>query len=597
MNIADRYGIDTTYAHTTGCPRCIKQGKDTAKDNLHVYGPGKGMHCHACKYTVLSDEQIEQRGLDGAEDLYEEDEVSTREPITNEQNATIKSYTGTKSKGWRGIKDATNVIAGVRYSYDEETGQPDKQFVPTTVDGKLTGYKTRSFPKDFSDPIGVVGKTCDLIGQFRYKDGGRTVLIVGGEIDYLSADQMLWDYQVSKGNQDYPRVAVVSPTIGETGCAKQIQAQYAWFDKFDNIIVGIDNDEAGKKAVAEIVAVLPKGKVKVATWSKKDPNEMLQAGLEKTFISDYYKAKPYTPDGIVGSSGLADKIREQALTPKIPLPQFMHRVQKLMAGGIPLAVIINLASASGTGKSTIIDECTYHWIFNSPHKVGVISMESDAGQYGTKMLSRHVGQKIDLIEDVDEKLALLDSPAIQAASEELFKNPDGSDRWLIIEDRDGGLESVKGLIMELIRKCGCKVIIIDPVQDLLEGLNNEEQASFCRWMKGVIKSDGVTFVNVSHVRKSQGGQKANSTGADMHEEDIFGSGSLIKSAACNLLFSRDKENEDEIEKNTTYMKMSKCRWTGNTGGAGQYYYDKDTHTMHDKSDWLTRKTGGPVDGF
>jgi archaellum biogenesis ATPase FlaH len=518
----------------------------------------------------------------------DEDEVSTREPITDEENARIKSYTGIKSKGWRGIADETNKVAGVRYTYDDETGQPDAQYVPCTIKGKLSGYKVRKFPKDFSSPVGVTGKDCDLIGQFRHKNGGKVCLIVGGEVDYLSADQMLWDYQKSRGHDDYPRVAVVSPSTGESGSVKQIQAQYEFFNSFEKIIIGLDNDAAGKKATAAYAAVLPKGKVHVAAWSKKDPNEMLQAGLEKSFINDYYRAKPYTPDGIVGSGGLREKIIEQAMIPKIPLPPFMHRVQKLMAGGIPLGVIVNLASASGTGKSTIIDECTYYWIFHSPHRIGVITMESDSGQYGTKLLSRHVGRKIDLIEDVGEKVAYLNSPEVVAASEELFKMPDGSDRWHLIEDRDGGLESLKELILQLIIQCDCKVIIIDPVQDMLEGLNNEEQAKFCSWMKGIIKQYMVTFVNVSHVRKSGSGQKANSTGADMHEEDIHGSSSLIKSAACNLLFSRNKEAEDEVEKNTTFMKATKIRWTGNTGVAGEYYYCKETHTMHDKQDWLSK---------
>lgn len=587
----NKWNLDLSYVHQCQCPRCAKNGKDTAKDNLSVYGEGEGAYCHACTFTILSDAEKIRRGLD-IEDDYEEEEVMTREAITPEENARIKTYTGTKSLGWRGIKDETNIAAGVRYSYDEETGQPDKQFVPTTIDGKLVGYKTRQFPKDFSAPVGKVGKECELIGQFRHKTGGRTVLIVGGEVDYLSADQMLWEYQCSKGNQEWPRVAVVTPSTGEGGSVKQIQAQYEWFNSFEKILIGLDNDAAGKKAMAAYVAVLPKSKTFVVEWTGKDANAMLTSGKQKMFINDYFRAKPYTPDGIVGSGGLLSKIREQALIPKIPLPPFMHKVQKLMAGGIPLGVIINLASASGTGKSTIIDECTYFWIFNSPHRIGVITMESDSGQYGTKILSRHMGRKIDLIEEVEDKLRFLDDEKTVEASETLFKLPDGSDRWHLIEDRDGGLESLKELIMQLIVQCECKVIIIDPVQDMLEGLTNEMQATFCGWMKGVIKSHGVTFVNVNHVRKSGGGQKANSTGADMHEEDIFGSGSLIKSAACNLLFTRDKEAEDEVEKNTTYMKMSKCRWTGKTGIAGQYYYDGQSHTMHDKEDWMLAKHAG-----
>ena len=107
-----------------------------------------------------------------------------------------------------------------------------------------------------------------------------------------------------------------------------------------------------------------------------------------------------------------------------------------------------------------------------------------------------------------------------------------------------------------------------------------------KWLKGMVKSHSCSFVLINHIRKSTGGQKANSTGADIHEEDFAGSSTLFKSSACNLLFTRNKEADEELEKNTTYMKMSKCRWTGRTGMSGQYLYDNSTHMLHDKEDWL-----------
>jgi KaiC/GvpD/RAD55 family RecA-like ATPase len=580
--MSNKWNIDLSYPHNEQCPRCAREGRDSARDNLQVYSEGNGAYCHACGWTLLSDEEKAKRGIYEEE---EDEQVSTRDPITDEENATIKGYTGTKSKGWRGIKDETNKYFGIRYEYDEETGEPDAQYVPTTINGKLVGYKVRRMPKDFSGPVGVVGKDCDLVGQFRFTNGGRVVVIVGGEVDQLSAYQMLAEYQESKG---YDAVPVVSPTVGETGCVKQIQAQYEWFNKFDRIIIGMDNDAAGETATHKIAKVLPKGKVYVAKWSRKDPNLMLTSGLEKEFVNNYFKAKPYTPDGIVGSSGLGDKIREAAGMKKIPLPPFMHKLQKMMAGGFPLKTIINLGSASGTGKSTIVDEMTYYWIFNSPYKVGIVTLESDSGQYGTKILSRHVGRKIDLIEDETDKLAYLDSDYVREKEKELYFMPDGTDRFYLIEDRDGGLESMKAKIEELIIACGCQLIILDPLQDILDGMTNEEQAVFLKWMKGMLKSHDVTFINVNHVRKSGGGQKANSTGADLFEEDMQGSSSIFKSGACNLLFTRNKEAEDEIERNTTRMKASKIRWTGKTGVAGEYFYDNASHTMFDKDDYLAK---------
>jgi hypothetical protein len=579
----NKWGLDLSYSHVCACPRCRRNGKDSAGDNLTVYGEGNGAYCHACQFTILSEDQKRERGLDVEQD-YEEEEVSTREPITEEENAAIKKYTSTKSKGWRGIRDDTNVPYGVRYSYDEETGQPDKQFVPTTIAGKLVGYKTREFPKDFTNPLGVVGKDCELIGQFRYKNGGRTILIVGGEVDMLSAYQMLADYQESKG---YDPIPVVSPSVGETGCAKQVQAQYEFFNTFDKIIVGFDNDDAGREATEKVVAVLPKGKVYVAQWTKKDPNAMLTAGMEKVFINDYYRAKAYVPAGIVGSGELSNKVREEANAERIAFPPFMDQVNQMTGGGIGLGKIVNIGAASGIGKTVYVDESIYFWIFNSPYRVGVVSMELSAGQYGLSMLSRHVGRKINNIAEREERMAFLNSPDVVEAERNLYYREDGTHRFHLVDDRDGSIEALKAVVEQLVVACECKVIVLDPIQDILDGLTNEDQAVFLKWQKGMIKSHNITFININHVRKSSGGGKQNSSGAMISEEDFAGSSTIFKSGALNILLVRDKMNDDPIIRNTTQVYISKNRDNGATGPAGEVYYDNNTHKLYDLHKWMT----------
>lgn len=585
--MANKWGIDLSYPHQCQCPRCARKGRDTAKDNLQVYGEGKGAFCHACEFTILSDEEKRKRGLDVENDYdEEEEEVSTREKITEEEHEQLKSYTGVKCKGWRGIKDETNKFFGVRYTYDDETGEPDRQYVPTTIEGKLVGYKVRAFPKDFSGPVGVVGRECDLVGQFRFQNGGRVVLIVGGEVDQLSAYQMLWDYNESKGWGEHTKVAVVSPTVGETGCVKQIAAQYEFFNKFEKIIIGMDNDEAGKLATEKIAKVLPRGKVHVAEWTRKDPNAMLTAGMEKSFINDFYRAKPYVPAGVVGSGELGDKMRAEADAERISFPPFMDTVNQMTGGGIGLGKIVNVGAASGIGKTVYVDEIIYYLIFNSPYQVGIVSMELNSGQYGLSMLSRHIGRKINNIVSREERMAFLNSPEVLAKEKDLFFREDGTHRFHLVDDRDGSLEALKSVVEQLVIACGCKVIVLDPLQDILDGLTNEEQAVFLKWQKSMIKSHSVTFFNINHVRKSSGGGKQNSAGAMISEEDFAGSSTIFKSGALNILLVRDKMAEDPIVRNTTQVFISKNRDNGNTGPAGEVYYDNETHKLYDLHKWM-----------
>ena len=83
---------------------------------------------------------------------------------------------------------------------------------------------------------------------------------------------------------------MVAPSIGESGAAAQIQAQYEWISGFSKVIIGLDSDDAGKKATDKIVKILPRNKVFIANWSMKDPNEFLVKGKAKKFVDEVWKA-------------------------------------------------------------------------------------------------------------------------------------------------------------------------------------------------------------------------------------------------------------------------------------------------------------------
>lgn len=565
------------------CPNC------GSSDNLAIYDDGSYYCFSDCGYKKLSEDmkatfKDKPKRKAKMQSLVEQEiqvPKNTKPVIGEDKSKEIKASTTPQGKGFRCLKDEHTKSFGVRYSYSEETGEVTEQYYPCTQDGQLTGYKIREVPKNFRS-VGRTGADCELFGQFKFNRGGKYLLVVEGELDTLSAYQMLAEYNKSRGS-DF-EIAVVSPTTGANSY-KQIAAQYKFFDTFEQIIVAMDSDDAGKKAEEKIVKVLPKGKVKIMNLRCKDSNEYLMQGKQKEFIQDFYGAKTYVPVGIVASNQISKEMREELLIQKVPLPPFMHKLQDMMAGGIPLKRILNLGSASGTGKSTIVDEIIYYMIFNSPHKVGIVTLESTCGQYGIKLLSRHVSKKIELLTNEDA-LTFVDSEEIKKKEYELFNMEDDSPRFYLVDDRDGEVSDIQAAIENLIISCGCKVVVCDPISDVIASLPLEEQENFMSWQKGMVKSHEVTFINVCHTRKTTNGQKSGSTGADLHEEDIIGSGAIYKSAACNLMFSRNKEAEDDLERNTTVMKATKIRWTGKTGIAGKYYYDNERHTLYDLDDWL-----------
>lgn len=561
----------------TSCDKC------GSSDGRAVYQDDSS-HCFVCEHTIPSEEfkEANQKKPSRVRSSIKKEEnmevkPSSKPALTPEENIEIKSETSVKAKGFRGIDDSIYAKFGVRHAFAEDTGEVIEQYYPCTQDGQLVGYKVREVPKNFYSK-GRTGADCELFMQFRFNRGGKYVIITEGEVDALSAYQMLAQYAQRKGS--IFETAVVSPTTGANS-HKQIAGQFRFFDSFDNIIISYDNDKAGQTATEQLLKVLPKGKVKIMPMRYKDANEYLQEGAEEAFISDFYNAKKQVPVGVLASSNLYDRIMGQSAVAKIPFPPFMQKLNELFVGGMPLGHIVNIAADTGIGKTTLVNELIYYWIFNSPHTVGIVSMELDAGQYGEVLLSRHLEKKLALIESQDEKIAYLSTDRVVEKARELTVKEDGDSRFYLLDNRDGTIEEIQDTVEELVSACGAKVVVLDPLQDILDGLSNEEQAEFMKWAKGFIKSHGITFIFINHMRKTPAGQN----GADS-EQNIMGSSTIIKSASANILLKRDKMAESEITRNSTEISVTKNRVCGLTGPAGFIYYDNATHTLHSLDDWL-----------
>lgn len=561
------------FIRHTSCIKC------SSSDAMAVYADDS-LHCFSCGYTKRSlefEQEQETSSLVRTRVRTQEriePSMSTKEVISEELKTDIRESTSYDDTLYRGITQATRKFYGTRTEYDDE-GNVLKQYYPVTQGGDtLTGYKIREVPKNFYSE-GRTGKECDLFGQFRFKDtAGKYILIVGGEEDAQASYQMLKAYADSKGS-DFV-TPVVSPTVGETGSNKQLANNYAFLDKFETIILGFDNDKAGKEAMEKAISALPKGKVKIATWSMKDPNEMLMAGRGKDFIKDFYNAKEYVPAGVLGSNALFNKVKTQAIIQKVPFPPFLRKLQD-MTGGLTLGHIYVCGASTSIGKTTLVNEMIYYWIFNSPHLLGIISMELDSGQYGEALLSRHLEVKLAR-KTPEEKMQFLELDRTQELAQELFCKPDGSSRFWLVEDRDATTEQLQDTIEEMVISAGVKIVVLDVLQDVIEGMSNEDQGLFMKWCKNLIKSHGISLVLISHLRKKPQGAE---NPLAVSEHDIHGSSTIMKSASLIFLMARDKEAEDETEKNTTYVTIPKNRITGDTGDAGKIYYDKYKHIMYD----------------
>ena len=554
------------------CPRCARNGNDTSADNLAVYDDG-GKYCFACDYTELSEEEKARRGLNSVpEDILGQE-------FNELVHDKIKERTGLDSKGYRGIRTDISRWFGVRYEYDERDGSIGEVLYPCTIDGSLSGYKRRKHPKEFAVPYGEAGKTCDLFGQHRFKTFSHTVVIVGGEHDQLAAFQMLSDAQK---NKQYDPIAVVSPTIGEAGCYKQARNQYAFFNQFKKIVICMDADAAGQKAVDDLVKVLPRGRTFIMQMRLKDPNKYLDEGKEQEFISDFWAAKPYTPAGVHASSELYKAALDNLDQPMLSLPPFLRKAAEMFGGGLVLQEITLILAKTSIGKTTLMSGLTEWWALNEPNRVvGVLSLEATAPKYSRNLLSYHLRVPLHRIKDADERRKVLENPVNAAKAKALFEKPDGSSRFFVCDDRGANIEQVKEKVLEMIIGLGVDVLIIDPYSDLLSGLTVAEQEEIATWLKRLVKEYGITPIVVSHVRKG-----ANNANEPLTEDDAQGSSFLVKAAGQTIALERDKLAEDAVTRNTTRVTILKNRDFSETGPAGSLYYSIEDATLYDFEDYM-----------
>ena len=492
--------------------------------------------------------------------------------------------------GYRSISDEVLQFYGHLTKKDENGNVTARYYPETNTNGKVAGYKCRNHPKDFRyGKIGNTGGKNQLSGQVKFTAGGKYILIVGGEEDKCAAYQMLAE---ARKDKDFDSIAVVSPTCGEGSAVKQIQLNYSFLDSFDIIRIGMDNDDAGRKAADAIAAVLPKEKVEIVTWSGKDPNKMLEDGKSKQFNRDFWNAKPLVKSNIRESTGLMSAVREELMRPRIGLPPHWHELQKAMKGGILQGRIVNIIGDTSVGKSTHINDLVYYWMFNAPEKVGIVSLEATEGQYTIDLLSIHLEKNLLWMGEGEAILEYLDKPEVMALYDDLLAHPDGRPRFTILDERDGGVKGLEAQIMKLINQHGCKIIVIDVLTDILRGMDKDAQESHMMWQKQVVKS-GVTIINVLHTRKPAGGDNEWKMPT---EYDAFGSSSFVQSAAVNIVIGRNKMSTDPIEKNRTYVHMPKCRG-GETGEICSWIYDVETRGVMDYNDWVTKQTKAMTDAY
>ena len=430
--------------------------------------------------------------------------------------------------------------------------------------GRVVAQKLRFPNKDFLF-VGDI-KNAGLYGQHLWRDGGKMVTVVEGEVDALSMSQAL-------GNK-WP---VVSIPNGAAGARKAMVRELEWLEKFETVVLMFDQDDAGAKAVEECVPLFSPGKVKVASLPLKDPSEMLMQGREKELVNAIWDAKVHRPDGIIDGKDLWNLVATQETAESAPYP---FGSLNSMTQGIRKGEIVTLTAGSGVGKSQVCREIANHLLLMG-HKVGYLALEENNRRTALGFIGLYLNKPIHLqnVEVEDEDLKQGFDQTLGTGNIYLY------DHWGSV-DPDNLINKIRYMVKGL----GCEYIILDHISIVISGLDRGDERRLLDFvmtkLRSLVEEVQCGLILVSHLRRPSG-DKGHEDGARTSLSQLRGSHGIAQLSDIVVGCERDQQGENP---NLTTVRVLKNRWTGETGKACKLEYSKDTGRMtevdfgHDSDD-------------
>jgi hypothetical protein len=516
----------------TSCPKC------GSSDALSYKEGDEWGKCFSCGKSSR---------LDG--------ETTNEKPMTTKEYnkmelSDIESY-DTRGFQERGITKAVAAHYGVRVSYAGD-GTIASHFYPYTKDNQIVAYKERKLPKTFATH--GVFKDVQLFGQ-NVSTGGRRIVITEGELDALAVAQAQYD----KYSRFYPVVSI--PSASQTNV---LLAQREWLRQFEEVILMLDQDEAGRKATDAAAKIIGYDKVKVADLPEKDACDVFIKHGSAALMACVFNARAFSPVGVVKGQDVWEHFQRRQTTVSLAYPDCLSGVNDKLHG-MRMGEIVLFTSGTGSGKSTVIKEIVLEILDKTTDMVGMVSLEESIGDTAQKF----IGMKLNTT-----SLGEVSEEDQRKAFEEVF-----ADERLVMLDHQGsvGDESLTDKI-EHLALMGCKYIILDHITIAVsEGAGgktgNEAIDLVMSSLLKIVKKHNIWLGVVSHLRK---GEKPFEEGNLPSIDDIKGSGSIKQISFDILAFARNMVAATAQERNTIKLRVLKSRFTGLTGDCGVTAYDPET---------------------
>lgn len=354
-----------------------------------------------------------------------------------------------------------------------------------------------------------------LFGWQAIPDNARSVILTEGELD-----------AVTYHHYGFPALSV--PFGGGKGAKQQwIDAEFPHLDRFEEIILSLDQDEEGQKATEEIISRLGRHRCRVVVLPFKDANECLQQGVTAEEINKRIAAaQSQDPSELKSPTAFNQAVIEEFYPSAGELPGFTlpwkmrKRPVKFLRGEVSLWTGIN-----GHGKSLVLNQVAIS-AMTQGERACIASFEMHPRKTLSRLTRQTLGKEQPERHEITDALQWLDGK-------------------LYIFDQLGTASTTRimDVFMYAYRRYGVQQFVIDSL--LKCGIASDDynrQKTFLDQLNDFANNTGAHIHLVVHARKSE--NELTPPG----KMDIKGSGDIGDLASNIWSVWRNRCKEEDLAK-------------------------------------------------
>lgn len=425
----------------------------------------------------------------------------------------------------RGLSDDT--LAAFKIGELERDGKTFAVF-PYLRDGELVNVKYR----DVADKRGMRqekdAEPC-LYGWHLIGPKVRSVAITEGEIDAMTLHQV--------------GVPALSVNAG-AGNHQWIESDWERLERFSEILVCFDDDEAGQKGASEVVQRLGLERCRVVKFGAKDANQWLQDGAGGEDFHAAIKAAKYVdPQELVSIADFFGQVKA-SLYPAAaaePMPRLLlgdkyHDCFELRPGELSVWTGIN-----GHGKSLMLGQVLVG-LMHQGQRVCVFSGEMTPLEQAKRILKQCTGVE-------------LPTPAYIDATADWLRDR----MWLFNVVGSATIDRLIEVFKYAAKRYGIEQFVIDSL--MVTDVPDEGPGAFTAQKVAVQKMAGFAKQYKAHVHLVAHPRKGKDESAAPGKLDVGGSGKITDGAdnIFSVWSARKEDGEDENEKPDALLELHKQR--------------------------------------